>query len=82
MALEVDGGGMKIKIQITIESDEGKPEALQEVAQLNRASLRPESLGLRSPDVPEPAGRASSGLVPHHDEADGDGSDGQEHQYK
>ena len=37
---------MKIKIQITIESDEGKPEALQEVAQLNRGSLRPESLGL------------------------------------
>jgi hypothetical protein len=46
MALGVDGGGMKIKIQITIESDEGKPEALQEVAQLNRGSLRPESLGL------------------------------------
>jgi len=37
---------MKIKIQITIESDEGKPKALQEVAQLNRGSLRPESLGL------------------------------------
>ena len=46
MALGLDGGGMKIKIQITIESDEGKPEALQEVAQLNRGSLRPESLGL------------------------------------
>jgi hypothetical protein len=37
---------MKIKIQITIESDEGNPEVPQEVAQLNRGSLRPESLGL------------------------------------
>ena len=45
MALGVDGGGMKIKIQITIESDEGTPEVLQEVAQLNRGSLRPERSG-------------------------------------
>jgi hypothetical protein len=47
MALGVDGGGMKIKIQITIESDDGKPEALQEVAQLNRGHNSPASSNRR-----------------------------------
>jgi hypothetical protein len=37
---------MKIKIQITVESDEGQPEVVQEVAHLDRGSLRPETLGL------------------------------------
>ena len=37
---------MKIKIPITIESDAGNPAVLQEVAQLDRGSLRPETLGL------------------------------------
>ena len=46
MALGVDGGGMKIKIQITIESDAGNPAMPQEVAQLDRGTLRPETLGL------------------------------------
>ena len=38
---------MKIKIQITVESDEGQPEVVQEVAHLDRGTLRPETLGLR-----------------------------------
>jgi hypothetical protein len=37
---------MKIKIQITIESDAGNPAMLQEVAQLDRGTLRAETLGL------------------------------------
>jgi hypothetical protein len=52
---------MKIKIQITVESDDGQPEVVQEVAHLDRGTLRPETLGLRSAlrrvdrvcDVPE-----------------------------
>ena len=37
---------MKIKIQITVESDKGQPEVVQEVAHLDRGILRPETLGL------------------------------------
>src|SRR3984893_1220007 len=37
---------MKIKIHITVESDEGQSEVLQEVANLDRGILRPETLGL------------------------------------
>ena len=42
---------MKIKIQITIESDAGNPAVLQEVAQLDRGRLRPETLGLTLAEV-------------------------------
>jgi hypothetical protein len=34
---------MKIKIQITVESDEGQPGVVQEVAHLDRGTLRPET---------------------------------------
>src|ERR1700680_986159 len=37
---------MKIKIQITAESDKGQPEVVQEAAHLDRGILRPETLGL------------------------------------
>src|ERR1700675_4337298 len=37
---------MKIKIHITVESDEGQSEVVQEVAHLDRGILRPETLGL------------------------------------
>jgi hypothetical protein len=37
---------MKIKIQITIESDKCQPEVVQQVAHLDRGTLRPETLGL------------------------------------
>ena len=36
---------MKIKIQITVESDKGQPEVVQEVAHLDRGILRPETSG-------------------------------------
>ena len=37
---------MKIKIQITVQSDKGQPEVVQEVAHLDRGNLRPETIGL------------------------------------
>jgi hypothetical protein len=40
------GVKMKIKIQVTVESNEGQSEAVREVARLERGALRPEELGL------------------------------------
>ena len=40
------GVKMKIKIQVTVESNEGQSEAVREVAGLERGALRPEELGL------------------------------------
>src|ERR1700736_1873354 len=37
---------MKIKIQITVDTDKGQPEVVQEAAHLDRGILRPETLGL------------------------------------
>jgi hypothetical protein len=37
---------MKLKLQLIIESDSGETEAVQELAKLERHSLRPENLGL------------------------------------
>jgi hypothetical protein len=37
---------MNIRIQVIIESDNGPPELVQDVAHLERAELRPETLGL------------------------------------
>src|SRR5580704_17145423 len=37
---------MKIKIQITVESDDGQLKVAQDVAHLDRGTLRPETLGL------------------------------------
>src|SRR5271157_6624182 len=37
---------MKIKIQITVESDDDQPKVAQDVAHLDRGTLRPETLGL------------------------------------
>ena len=37
---------MKITVQITGQSDEGQAEVVQEVAQLERGPLQPETLGL------------------------------------
>jgi hypothetical protein len=46
MALGVEGAAMKITIQITVESDDGQLNVAQEVAHLDRGTLRPETLGL------------------------------------
>jgi hypothetical protein len=40
------GVKMKIKIQVTVESNEGQSEVVREVARLERGALRPEELGL------------------------------------
>lgn len=37
---------MKVKVQIVIESDGGTTEAVENVVNLERGSLRPEDLGL------------------------------------
>jgi len=43
---------MKIKIQITVESDDGQLNVAQDVAHLDRGTLRPETLGLIKIAVP------------------------------
>src|SRR5437762_63919 len=45
-AWAVGGDGMNITVQITVQSDEEQAEVVQEVARLERGSLRPETLGL------------------------------------
>jgi len=37
---------LKIQVQITVQSEEGKTEVIQEVARLERGPLRPDTLGL------------------------------------
>ena len=37
---------MKVRIQMVIEAEEGEPEQVEEIARLERGSLRPEELGL------------------------------------
>ena len=37
---------MKIQVHITVQSEEGKTEVVQEVARLERGPLRPDTLGL------------------------------------
>ena len=37
---------MKIRIQMVIEGESGKPEKIEEIARLERGLLRPEELGL------------------------------------
>ena len=44
---------MKLKLQLIIESDSGETEVVQEVAKLERHSLRPENLGLTLSEAKE-----------------------------
>ena len=44
---------MKLKVQLIIESDSGETEVVQEVAKLERHSLRPENLGLMLSEAKE-----------------------------
>jgi len=37
---------MKIRIQVVIEAGDGNPEKIEEIARLERGSLRPDELGL------------------------------------
>jgi hypothetical protein len=64
MALGLEGGGaMKITIQITVESDDGQPNVAQEVAQLDRGTLRPETLGLSLAEARSVLGRIEQTVV-------------------
>jgi hypothetical protein len=36
---------MQIKVQITVKSEQGEPEVIQEVARLKRGPLQPDTLG-------------------------------------
>src|SRR5689334_21174775 len=40
------GNGMEIKVQISVNSEAGQPEVIQQVAHLERGALRPDTLGL------------------------------------
>jgi hypothetical protein len=37
---------MEIKVQISVNSEVGQPEVIQQVAHLERGALRPDTLGL------------------------------------
>jgi hypothetical protein len=37
---------MKIRIQVVIDAGDGNPEKIEEIARLERGSLRPDELGL------------------------------------
>src|SRR5690242_13577519 len=40
------GNGMEIKVQISVSSEAGQPEVIQQVARLERGTLRSDTLGL------------------------------------
>jgi len=64
MALGLEGGGaMKITIQITVESDDGQLNVAQEVTQLDRGTLRPETLGLSLAEAQSVLGRIEQTVV-------------------
>jgi hypothetical protein len=42
---------MRLKVQVIIESESGEAEMVQEIAKLERQSLRPETLGLTLSEV-------------------------------
>ena len=54
---------MKVKIQMTIESDAGEPEWVHEVAQLERGALRTEALGLTLAEAKSILGNLQHTLV-------------------
>ena len=61
---------MEITVQITVKSQAGEPECIQQVAHLERGTLRPDTLGLSlAPGALDPggaganAGRTASGGV-------------------
>jgi hypothetical protein len=56
---------MKLKVQLIIESDSGETEAVQAVANLERHSLRPESLGLTLSEAKEQLHEVQRAMVTH-----------------
>jgi len=56
---------MKLKVQLIIESDSGETEVVQEVAKLQRHSLRPENLGLMLSEAKELLHEVQKAMVTH-----------------
>jgi DNA-directed RNA polymerase subunit RPC12/RpoP len=56
---------MKLKVQLIIESDSGETEVVQEVAKLERHSLRPENLGLMLSEAKELLHEIQKAMVTH-----------------
>jgi hypothetical protein len=56
---------MKLKVQLIIESDSGETEVMQEVAELERHSLRPENLGLMLSEAKELLHEVQKAMVTH-----------------
>ena len=56
---------MKLKVQLFIESDSGETEVVQEVAKLERHSLRPENLGLMLSEAKELLHEVQKAMVTH-----------------
>jgi hypothetical protein len=56
---------MKLRLQLIIESDSGEREIVQEVAKLERHSLRPENLGLMLSEAKELLHEVQKAMVTH-----------------
>jgi hypothetical protein len=56
---------MKLKVQLVIESESGEAEVVQEVATLERRSLRPENLGLMLSEAKELLREVQKAMVTH-----------------
>ena len=56
---------MKLKVQLIIESDSGETEVVQEVAKLERHSLRLENLGLTLSEAKELLQEVQRAMVTH-----------------
>ena len=56
---------MRLKVQVMIESASGQTEAVQEVATLERHTLRPESLGLTLAEAQALLQEVQHALVTH-----------------
>ena len=56
---------MKLKVQLIIESDSGETEVVQEVAKLERHSLRPDYLGLMLSEAKELLHEIQKAMVTH-----------------
>lgn len=55
----------KLKVQLIIESDSGETEVVQELAKLERHSLRPENLGLTLSEAKELLQEVQRAMVTH-----------------
>lgn len=56
---------MRLKVQVIIESDSGETEAVQQVAELERGSLRPETLGLSLSEAKALLQEVQNAMVTH-----------------